>query len=80
MEKRMHIPTQNEAIIEYLHKHESITAMDAVKELGCMRLSARIDDLKRRGYKFINEPITVINRYGQKCRVMSYALEGEPDE
>jgi hypothetical protein len=29
--------------------------MDALREAGCMRLAARIDDLKRIGYRIVSQ-------------------------
>lgn len=37
-------------ILLYLKEHGSITALDAIREFGCMRLAARISDLRERGY------------------------------
>ena len=74
MVKELHNKSQNDKILAYLANHKTITSLDAVREMGCMRLSARIADLERRGVRFIHQPVIVENRYGQKCRVMSYAL------
>ena len=38
--------TQNGQILEYLMKHKGITPMDALSEIGCMRLGARIWELR----------------------------------
>ena len=38
--------TQSQEIMIYLHKHGSITPMDALREFGCFRLGARIWDLR----------------------------------
>lgn len=42
--------TQSEQILEYMRTHGSITPMDAMLKLHCMRLGARIFDLKREGH------------------------------
>ena len=42
--------TQNEAILNYLQSGGSITALESVQEFGCMRLAARIADLKADGH------------------------------
>lgn len=73
--KKMSKPSQENQILEYLQSHKTITGLEAQREFGCMRLPARIAVLEDRGYKFIREPVTVINRYGQNVRVMSYGLE-----
>ena len=40
-----------------------------------MRLSGRIYDLKREGYKIKTDVIPVKNRRGETCHVASYTLE-----
>ena len=42
--------TQNEAIIKHLKAGNSITALDALRQFNCLRLAARISDIKQRGY------------------------------
>lgn len=41
--------TQTAAILEHLKRHGSITPLEALNRYGCMRLGARIYDLKRSG-------------------------------
>jgi hypothetical protein len=64
--------SQTERIIKYVAEHGSITAKDALK-FGVMRLASRMSDIKRKGYTFDTEIITVKNRYGEKCRVARYS-------
>lgn len=80
MGKGMHITTQNEKILKHLEEHECITPLDAMNNYGIMRLGARIKDMESRGMKFIHQPVVVKNRYGQNCRVMSYALDKEGEQ
>ena len=42
--------SQNKKIIAYLEDGNAITPIEALTLFGCMRLAARISDLKRRGY------------------------------
>lgn len=42
--------SQNDKVLGYLKTHEGITTMDAIRELGITRLSARIYDLRDMGY------------------------------
>ncbi len=65
---------QENRILEYLREHEYITALDAQKEFGIMRLSARIKDLQARGYSFKKETVTAKNRYGEQVRFTGYSL------
>lgn len=44
------IMTQNEQILEYMRENGSITPLEALKEIGCFRLGARIYDLKHEGH------------------------------
>lgn len=37
--------TQNEQVLDYIRKHGSITALEAMRELGIMRLASRINEL-----------------------------------
>ena len=43
-------PTQAEAILADLQAGRAITPLDALKEHGCFRLAARINDLRNQGY------------------------------
>ncbi len=42
--------TQNEAILNYLQSGGSLTGLESVNEFGCMRLAARIADLRADGH------------------------------
>ena len=55
----------------------SITQMDALKDLGCMRLASRIADLKKKGYQIKSEMETVQNRFGESCYIKRYSLGGD---
>jgi hypothetical protein len=41
--------TQREQIVKYLLSGRSITALEALNKFGCMRLGARIYELKKMG-------------------------------
>jgi len=56
--------TQSERILMYLQENGSITPLDALREIGCMRLGARIYDLKRRGIAIERTMETHTGRYG----------------
>ena len=47
--------SQNELILQALKAGARITPIDALNMFGCLRLSARIADLKRRGYHINNK-------------------------
>jgi len=42
---------QNEMILDYLKKGNSITPIDALTHFGCFRLGARIWDLRKQGHE-----------------------------
>lgn len=69
--------TQCEMVIAYIEEYGDITPIDAVQELGIMRLASRICDLKKQGFPIVSKMITVKNRRGKDCRVKLYSLEKE---
>jgi len=68
-------PTQNQRILDYMAEVGSITQLDALRELGVMRLASRISDLRRLGYPIVSTTDTVKNRYGESCHIKRYRLE-----
>lgn len=73
-----HKPTQNERVLEYINEFGSITQLDALKELGVMRLASRISDLKKLGYPITSKVEAVKNRHEETCYIKRYSLqEGE---
>lgn len=50
--------TQNQMILADLTKGRKITALDALTKYGCMRLGARIEELRKAGHKIITQRIT----------------------
>lgn len=68
-------PTQNQRIIEYIEQFGSITQLDALRDLGVMRLASRISDLRRNGVKIASTTEAVENRYGEKCHIKRYSFE-----
>lgn len=42
--------TQCEKVLEYMKEFGSITPIEAMQDIGCMRLAARIADLVDQGY------------------------------
>ncbi len=70
-----HKPTQNERIIDYLNQFGSITQLQALSDLGIMRLASRVSDLKKLGYPITSRMETVKNRYGESCHIKVYFWE-----
>ncbi len=69
--------TQAERILEYIEEFGSITQMDALRDLGVMRLASRISDLKKQGVPIKSDVEAVKNRYGETCHIKRYSLGGE---
>lgn len=69
--------TQQERIIQYMNDFGSITAIEAVAELGITQLSARICELQNKGYEFNKELQTGKNRYGEPTHFIRYSLGGK---
>lgn len=72
-----HKPTQNERILAYIAEFGSITQLEALQDLGIMRLASRISDLKRQGYSIASDIETVKNRFGEKCHIKRYRMAGD---
>lgn len=51
--------TQANAILAYMQAGNGITPIEALDLCGCFRLSARIADLKHRGYDIVTEKVKV---------------------
>ena len=64
--------TQAQRVLDYIRENGSITQLEALRDLGVMRLASRISDLKKAGVKIKSEPDTVLNRYGEKCYIKRY--------
>lgn len=68
-------PTQNQRILDYMDENGWITQLEAIRELGVMRLASRVSDLRKRGYKITSEMMPVKNRYGETCHIKRYRME-----
>ncbi len=68
---------QNSQVLAWLRKWHSITPMEALSGLGCMRLGARIFDLRQAGHVIDREMIEVARRDGSTTRVARYRLVQE---
>ena len=72
--------TQCQRVLEYMRQFGSITPMDAMQDLGCMRLASRIKDLKQQGYAVGRRMKSGRNRYGNPVTFAEYYLEEDNDE
>lgn len=67
--------TQTQRILRYMTDVGSITAMDALREFGCMRLGARIWDLRRAGYPIMKTMECSRNKHGERVSYARYSLK-----
>jgi hypothetical protein len=67
---------QNQAIriVEYIRDHGSITALEAMRDLGCYRLAARIHDIKEMSYEIERDFVSVPNRHGESTQIARYSI------
>lgn len=63
--------SQNEQILQMLQQ-KPITALDAAK-VGCMRLAARVHDLRMQGHVITTEPVTVNGKQFARYYLMAQA-------
>lgn len=69
---------QTDRVLDYIREFGSITQLEALQDLGVMRLASRVSDLKRQGYPIVGRIEAVKNRYGEKCHIKRYSLgEGQ---
>ena len=66
--------TQADRVLAYMETNGGITSLEAVQELGCTRLSARIADIAGRGIGIGKNWVVVKNRFGDDCRVIRYKI------
>lgn len=46
--------SQTEKILQALQQGRELTPKDALTEFGCMRLAARVEELRKRGYDIVS--------------------------
>lgn len=69
--------TQEIRVLNYMLDFGSISSWEAIKELGITRISARIFNLRKKGYFIENEWEYTTNRYGDKIKYVRYTLNKE---
>ena len=72
--------TQCEKVLMYMRDFGAITPLDALQDIGCMRLAARIADLREQGYVIGRRMKTSKNRYGNPVSFAEYYLEEDNHE
>lgn len=66
--------SQKQRILGYMKEHGSITCLEAINAFGCMRLPARISDLKEEGHLITKRMELGTNRFGEPTRYARYSL------
>jgi len=69
--------TQTEQILNHLETKGTITPLDALKLYGCMRLGARIYDIRKLGYNIRSCLVEHENASGEVKRYKQYWLAQE---
>ena len=68
--------TQCERLLEHLKLGLPLTAHKALYGYSCLRLAARIHDLKQMGHQIERRMVEVPTRDGRRARVAEYFLGG----
>jgi hypothetical protein len=63
--------------MDYFEKHNSITSLQAIQDLGNTRLAATVCDLRKKGHDIASTSVEVRNRYGGTTHVAKYILQKE---
>lgn len=66
--------TQDDMVLQHLQDFGTITTWEAIKEYGITRLSAKIYNLKKKGYSITATVKTAKNRYGIPTHFNEYML------
>ena len=66
--------TQANRVLTWLQGGNTITTLDAFRELGITRIAARIFELKEKGHDIMTDRKSVTNRYNEKCSVAEYYM------
>lgn len=67
-------------VLRYLNDTGKITSWEAIRELGCTRLSEYVRQLRERGYHITSQWKKSINRYGEKIKYVEYILESDSND
>ena len=66
--------TQCDKVLAYMKQFGSITQLEALADIGCMRLVSRISDLRQQGVPIGRRMKTGKNRYGDDVTFAEYYL------
>ena len=61
-------------VLQLLRERGSITPLEALHEFGCMRLGARIWDLRHEGYDIVTDTVVAKDKNGERMSYARYVL------
>lgn len=70
---------QTDRVLAYIREFGSITQLEALRDLGVMRLASRVSDLRRQGFNIVGKHEAVKNRYDEKCYIKRYSEVAKND-
>ena len=65
---------QKQQVMEYIRRYGSITTLQAIDDLGILRLGARMSELRKQGYNISATVEKGVNRNGEETRYHRYFL------
>lgn len=68
---------QTQRVLDYMAQNDGITQLEAIRDLGVMRLASRISDLRKEGYRIASSREAVKNRFEETSYIKRYRLEVE---
>ncbi len=70
----MRTESQAQKILRWMQEKGPITPKDAEAAFGCMRLAARINDLRRKGYGIVSDTVKYKDENGRTVQYAAYRL------
>ena len=65
---------QKQRILDYIDEYGSITALEAVRDLGVLQLSARLVEMEKDGITFKKQQESAKNRFGETIYYTRYSI------
>ena len=72
-------PKQLDRVIAYMIDFGSISQLEAIRDIGVMRLASRISDAKKAGYDIKKTMERGKNRYGEEVYYARYEFKNIPE-
>lgn len=73
----MYRESQNQKILAYLKSGSGLTQLEALNKFGCMRLGARVWELRHMGYPIVANIVNVSVPGEEPVYVAEYSLKTE---